>query len=125
VLGLLLVGDLIAVRMYHAHADWKILFRLIPSVVSGVLLGVVTLWYADDAAVRRIIGATLILLVVLRLVLMIRQRQARRNHGPSLRDWRTSSDRSAGSRRWLECRRPRDDALLRGVPPPGAGSRSC
>ena len=32
VLGLLLVGDLIAVRMYHAHADWKILRRLIPSI---------------------------------------------------------------------------------------------
>lgn len=30
--GLLLVGDLIAVRMYQAHADWKILRRLIPSI---------------------------------------------------------------------------------------------
>ena len=52
VLGLLLVGDLIAVRMYHAHADWTILRRLIPSVVAGVLLGVVVLWSADDAAVQ-------------------------------------------------------------------------
>jgi len=76
VLGLLLVGDLIAVRMYHAHADWTILRRLIPSVVAGVLLGVVALWFADDAAVRRIIGVTLILLVVLRLVLMLGQRRA-------------------------------------------------
>ena len=82
VLGLLLVGDLIAVRMYHAHADWTILRRLFPTVVAGVLLGVVALWFADDAAVRRIIGATLILLVVLRVVLMIRQRRAREQPQP-------------------------------------------
>lgn len=76
VLGLLLVGDLIAVRMYHSHADWTILRRLIPSVVAGVLLGVVVLWYADDAAVRRIIGATLILLVVLRVTFLLRERRS-------------------------------------------------
>jgi uncharacterized membrane protein YfcA len=75
VLGLLLVGDLIAVRMYHAHADWRILRRLIPSVVVGVLLGVIVLWSADDAAVRRIIGAILVLLVVLSVALMRRRRR--------------------------------------------------
>ncbi|MFE5672692.1 TSUP family transporter [Agromyces sp. NPDC056523] len=75
VLGLLLVGDLIAVRMYHAHADWGILRRLIPSVVVGVLLGVVVLWFADDATVRRIIGAILVLLVVLRVALIVRDRR--------------------------------------------------
>lgn len=75
VLGLLLVGDLIAVRMYHAHADWTILRRLVPSVVVGVLLGVAVLWLADDAAVRRIIGAILVLLVALSLVLMLRRRR--------------------------------------------------
>lgn len=75
VLGLLLVGDLIAVRMYHAHADWAVLRRLIPSVVIGVLLGVVVLWFADDAAVRRMIGAILVFLVALSLVLMLRRRR--------------------------------------------------
>lgn len=75
VLGLLLVGDLIAVRLYHAHADWRILRRLVPSVVVGVLLGVVVLWFADDAAVRRIIGAILVFLVVLSVVLMLRRRR--------------------------------------------------
>lgn len=75
VLGLLLVGDLIAVRLYHAHADWRILRRLVPSVVVGVLLGVVVLWFADDAAVRRMIGAILVFLVALSLVLMLRRRR--------------------------------------------------
>jgi uncharacterized membrane protein YfcA len=75
VLGLLLVGDLIAVRLYHAHADWRILRRLVPSVVLGVLLGVVVLWFADDAAVRRMIGGILVFLVLLSLVLMVRRRR--------------------------------------------------
>ncbi len=75
VLGLLLIGDLIAVRLYHAHADWKILRRLIPSVIVGVLLGVVVLWFADDATVRRIIGAILVLLVALRVTLLARARR--------------------------------------------------
>jgi uncharacterized membrane protein YfcA len=76
VLGLLLVGDLIAVRMYHAHADWTVLRRLIPSVVIGVLLGVVVLWFADDTAVRRIIGAVLVFLVALSLAIKLRRRGA-------------------------------------------------
>lgn len=75
VLGLLLVGDLIAVRMYHAHADWQVLRRLVPSVVVGVLLGVVVLWFADDTAVRRIIGAVLVFLVALSLAIKVRRRR--------------------------------------------------
>ncbi|WP_324613598.1 sulfite exporter TauE/SafE family protein [Agromyces kandeliae] len=74
VLGLLLVGDLIAVRMYHAHADWKILRRLLPSVLVGILVGVVVLWAANDIVVRRIIGATLLVLVALSVLLMLRRR---------------------------------------------------
>ncbi|MFC9919318.1 TSUP family transporter [Agromyces binzhouensis] len=74
VLGLLLVGDLIAVRMHHAHADWKVLRRLLPSVLVGILLGVVVLWAANDVTVRRIIGATLLVLVALSVVLMLRRR---------------------------------------------------
>ncbi|GAA4064427.1 sulfite exporter TauE/SafE family protein [Agromyces indicus] len=87
VLGLLLVGDLIAVRMYHAHADWGVLRQLVPSVVVGVLLGVVVLWYADDTAVRRIIGAILVLLVVLRLGLIGRQRRSGSEARPIARGW--------------------------------------
>ncbi|UOE44070.1 sulfite exporter TauE/SafE family protein [Agromyces larvae] len=74
VLGLLLVGDLIAVRMYHASADWAILRRLFPPVVVGVLVGVVALRFADDSAVRRGIGAILVALVAVRLLLMLRGR---------------------------------------------------
>lgn len=67
-LPLLLVGDVIAVRVYRRHADWAALVRLLPSVLVGVLCGVVFLALAGNAAVRRTIGAVLLALVVVHLV---------------------------------------------------------
>ncbi len=77
VLGLLLLGDVIAVSIYHAHADWAALRKLVPSVLVGVLLGVLVLWFANDAGVRRIIGGILVFLVLLSIALMLQ----RRRHG--------------------------------------------
>lgn len=68
VLGLLIVGDVVAVSIYHSHADWGALRKLIPSVLAGVLLGVAVLRFADDEAVRRIIGGILVFLVLLSTV---------------------------------------------------------
>ncbi|WP_322633499.1 sulfite exporter TauE/SafE family protein [Glycomyces albidus] len=65
----LIVGDLIAIRYYSRHVEWRILARLAPWAVLGVLAGAVVLDYADDAAVRPLIGAILLALVVLQLVL--------------------------------------------------------
>jgi uncharacterized protein len=76
VLGLLLLGDVIAVSIYHSHADWAALRRLLPSVLAGVLLGVVVLALADDAGVKRIIGATLVVLALLGIALLVRRRRS-------------------------------------------------
>jgi uncharacterized membrane protein YfcA len=62
-LPLLLVGDLMAVAAYRAHADWRILLRLLPSVLVGVLLGTLFVARVDDDVMRRTIGAVLIVLV--------------------------------------------------------------
>ena len=62
-LVLLILGDLFAVWIYHAHADWGTLRRLVPTVLAGVLAGTYFLAVADDAVVRRVIGAILIVLV--------------------------------------------------------------
>jgi len=75
VLGLLLVGDVVAVRSYHQHADWAAILRLAPAVVVGVLVGVVFVARVDDAVMRRAIGAVLVVLVGLHLV--VRRRKAR------------------------------------------------
>jgi len=75
VLVLLLVGDVVAVRSYHSHADWRALIRLVPAVVVGVVAGVVFIANVDDAVMRKAIGAVLVILVGLH-VLMRRRRPA-------------------------------------------------
>lgn len=67
-LPLLLAGDLIAVLTYRRHADWATLGRLFPSVAVGVVVGAGFVAVADDAAMRRTIGALLLLLVAVSLV---------------------------------------------------------
>lgn len=62
VLGLLLVGDVVAVRVYHAHADWRLLLRLVPSVLVGLAVGVLFIARVDDEIMRRAIGAVLVVL---------------------------------------------------------------
>src|SRR5678815_2609110 len=42
---LLLAGDVFAVIYYHRHAQWSYLWRLIPWMLGGVLIGV---WYGKD-----------------------------------------------------------------------------
>ncbi len=73
VLVLLLVGDVVAVRTYHAHADWRALLRLIPAVVVGVGLGVLFIAQVDDTLMRKAIGAVLVLLVGLHVLMRRRQ----------------------------------------------------
>jgi uncharacterized protein len=62
-LPLLLVGDVMAVALYRVHADWRILARLFPSVIVGVVAGTLFVSQVDDAVMRRTIGALLIALV--------------------------------------------------------------
>lgn len=71
-LPLLLVGDVLAVRTYHAHADWRALLRLIPAVALGIGAGVVFVARVDDTVMRRAIGIVLLGLVVLHLVMLRR-----------------------------------------------------
>ncbi|MDN4477768.1 sulfite exporter TauE/SafE family protein [Demequina sp. SYSU T00039] len=66
-LALLIVGDVFALWAYRRHADWRALVRLAPAVIVGVLAGVAFLALADDAAVRRLIGVILLLLIAFTL----------------------------------------------------------
>lgn len=68
-LVLLILGDLFAVWTYHAHADWRALRQLVPTVLAGVVVGSYFLAVANDGAVRRLIGAILLALVAVTLVL--------------------------------------------------------
>jgi uncharacterized membrane protein YfcA len=66
-LPLLLVGDIVAVRVYHRHADRAVLLRLLPGVLPGLLLGAWFLAIADDTVMRRTIGVILLAMTVLQL----------------------------------------------------------
>lgn len=64
---LLIVGDMFALWAYRRHARWRELIRLVPAVLGGILLGVLFLALADDAGVRRVIGAVLLVVVAVAL----------------------------------------------------------
>ena len=61
---LLIVGDIFAVWSYRKHASWPTILRLAPAVIGGMILGAIFLGIADDAWVRRVIGAILMLVVL-------------------------------------------------------------
>lgn len=77
---LLIVGDIIAVRMYYQDVDWHALKKLVPSVIIGVVIGAVFLYFVSDGTMRRSIGIILLILTALTLLLM------RRGSAETIRD---------------------------------------
>ena len=71
ILLLLIVADMFAVLAYRRHTNWKALLGLAPAVIAGILVGVVFLFFADDAWVKKTIGV--ILLVVIAITLFRRR----------------------------------------------------
>lgn len=67
VLLLLIVGDVVAVLRYGGHVRWSLIWRLLPTIVPGLLLGAVFMRFVDDATMRRAIGAILLASVALQL----------------------------------------------------------
>ena len=67
VLPLLIAADIVAVKAYHRHAQWKHLWRLFPWAAAGIVVGYLTMEVLKDTAVTKIIGATLLLMVGLHL----------------------------------------------------------
>jgi uncharacterized protein len=79
-LPLLLVGDVMAVAAYRAHAEWRILLRLFPSVLVGVAVGTLFVWQVDDTVMRRTIGVLLVALVALHVWTRRRRAEPERVH---------------------------------------------
>ncbi|PWJ53018.1 hypothetical protein SAMN06264364_11535 [Quadrisphaera granulorum] len=72
IVPLLILGDVIAVSLYRRHADWKLLVRLLPYLLGGLLLGVVFLDTVDDVALRRFLGVLLLVLAALQVRSLLR-----------------------------------------------------
>lgn len=79
-LPLLCLGDVIAVRAYHRHANWRVLLRLLPGVIPGLVLGSWFLSVADDETARRLIGAALLVMCGLQFYLRRNRETVVRHH---------------------------------------------
>ncbi len=64
VLLLLIVGDLMASYTYRHDVDWKVLLRLLPSVLPGVVLGSWFLAVTSDSVIRKVIGTVIVVMCV-------------------------------------------------------------
>jgi len=65
ILPMLVCADVVAVAAYRRHAVWTQLWRLFPWVAAGVVVGYYTMGRINDAQVRRLIGAILLVMVAL------------------------------------------------------------
>ena len=76
ILLMLMTGDLLAVWSYRGDADFRMLRRLVPAVLTGVGAGALFLHLASNDSTRRLIGAILLILV---LITLLQRRSAARN----------------------------------------------
>jgi len=63
-LPMLIFGDLFAVAWYRQHAQWRILAKLLPWVLPGLVLGTVALKFTSSEALGHMLGGLILLLVV-------------------------------------------------------------
>lgn len=68
VLVLLIVADLTVYPLYRKHGSWPAALGLLPSAVVGVIAGSFLLGSIDDQAAGRVIGLTILTMVILLLV---------------------------------------------------------
>ncbi len=76
ILPLLLCGDVVAVLWYRRHADWRTIWRLLPGVLPGLILGAWFLAVVDDVLMRRTIGVILLVMCMLQLWQLTRSAEA-------------------------------------------------
>ena len=67
VLPLLICGDLVAVKAYRAHTQWKHLLRLFPWTALGILLGWLAMDRIDNDQASLLIGGIVIVMVAVHL----------------------------------------------------------
>lgn len=65
VLPLLCIGDLAAVVYYHRHAKWEHFWKLIPWIILGIVIGVITGKEMDENVFRKIMAMIIIVTVMI------------------------------------------------------------
>jgi len=62
---MLIFGDLFAVAWYRQHAQWRVLAKILPWVLPGLVLGSIALKYTSSDALGHAMGGLILLLIVL------------------------------------------------------------
>lgn len=65
VLPLLCIGDVLAVRHYHRHAQWNHFWKLLPWMVAGILIGVFVGKDLNEAVFRKVMAGIIVLTVAM------------------------------------------------------------
>jgi uncharacterized protein len=63
VLPMLVMADVLAVAYYRRHADWPVLFKLLPWALVGIVIGTVTSQQINDDVFKQIMGVIIVLSV--------------------------------------------------------------
>lgn len=61
VLPMLIFGDLIAVKKYNQHAEWKYILRLLPWAFAGIVLGVVIGNQINDFIFKKMLAGIILI----------------------------------------------------------------
>ena len=68
VLPMLLVGDVCAVRIFHQHARWDYVRRMLPPACLGVVIAAIIMRGLNETVYKPIIGVTILLLTTLQVI---------------------------------------------------------
>ena len=73
VLPILCCADIIAVRYYHRHADWKQFWKILPWMAAGILVGVVVGKDLNEEIFRKLMAAIILFTVIIVLLMEFRK----------------------------------------------------
>ncbi len=72
VLPMLIVGDICAVSIFHQHARWSYVRRMLPPACLGVVIAAIAMRWLNEAVYRPIIGVIILSLTVLQVMRSVR-----------------------------------------------------
>ena len=73
-LPVLISADIVAITVYRQHADWKLLARLLPWMIIGILIGYVLFGMMSDLMVRRMIGIIVLFMTLIQIARLVAAR---------------------------------------------------
>ena len=66
-LPLLILGDLIGLLYFRQHANWRLIAKVVPGVIAGIVITALLFAFASTSVVARVIGVLLLVSVGLEI----------------------------------------------------------